>query len=195
MKTLLLFCFLSFGLFLKAQTKKSILIQEIYSNWLKHYHKGVEKCDTFFYAASIDDYSITILQEQFSEGKTIYSKQDTLNAYKINFTLKERNFITRKLGRLNSKKWNDRLFPNSKVVSAEQIDAIQESAVNRNLAPALRLCYTVYTFSDPIFLRNDTVCLFYSGKTNFAVKEGELCVFKKRGAQWIKFATIYDWIE
>lgn len=198
MKIVLLFCFLTLGLYSNAQKKNFVLIDEIYSNWLKSYSKGPGKCNLFLYSDTIDSYTIEIVKNQFLEDSIFlkYSpKKDTSKDVRIKFSSIERSYIIEQLNNLNMQAWPDEIFPMSRVVHFNKIDSIQKSVNAKKLDPLLRLCYTVYIFTHPIFLRQNTICLFYSGKTNFAVMEGEFWIFKKEGQNWIKYSPLYQWIE
>ncbi len=195
MKVLLLFSTLALSIYSNAQTKKFVLIDDIYANWHKSYNNDVRKCHTFLYSDIIDDYTNERVQDLFEINSVIYSNKDTLNADKIIFTLAEKNYVIKELQKLNHQKWPDAIFPKSKVITFNHIDSIQKSINAKKVDPLLRLCYTVYIFSHPIFLRENSICLFYSGKTNFAVKDGEFRLYKKQGSDWVKFAPLYRWIE
>lgn len=195
MKIPFLFSILALGLYSNAQTKQFVLIDSLYANWEKSYNNKEPKCDIFLYSDLIDEHTNEIVQDLFEINNTIYSKKDTLISDKITFTLSEKNFIITELQKLNKQKWPNEIFPKSRVVRFNDIDSIQKSINDQKLDPVMRLCYTVYIFSHPIFLRNNSICLFYSGKTNFAVRDGEFWVYKKQGSAWIKYAPVYRWIE
>ncbi len=82
MKFFLFFSFCALGLKVNAQTKPFTLIEEIYATWIKYYHNGSAKYDTFLYADKIDDYSNRRVQDVFLEDGVFHSKQDTATAEK-----------------------------------------------------------------------------------------------------------------
>ena len=61
--------------------------------------------------------------------------------------------------------------------------------------------YTLHTFSRPVFIRNNTVCLFYSDSGRYGglnpwnheedASSGELCIYIKDGNTWVKKITVY----
>lgn len=53
-----------------------------------------------------------------------------------------------------------------------------------------------FTFSKPIFLRNDTICIFYCAYSSCILcGGGELSVFEKNNGKWKRLSTIARWIS
>lgn len=176
-----------------AQQKQFALIDSIYQEW-KH---SSLRCDSFYYADVIDDYSIGRIIDLFLEDGSFINtaERDTAHAARINFTTTERKYIIEQLKNLNAKVWPNNLFPQSKVIAFANIDALEER-VNKEIPdPLQRLCHKVHSFSHPILLRHNTVCLFFSGRTDFATKEGDCWIYVKEGDQWKKLLPLYQWIE
>lgn len=196
MRTSLLLIILISFLSSNSQTKQFALIENIYSSWKKSANKYGRKCNLFLYSDMvIDEFSNSITQELFQTDSVFYSKQDTLNAGKIILTYDERMFLIKELQKLGDQKWTDKILPKSSVVSFLKIDSIQKSVNDQKLDPMVRLCYAVHTFSPPIFLRDNSICLFYFGKANFAYKEGEFWLYKKHKGKWTKFSPLYRWVD
>ena len=168
-------------------------LNEIHANWTKTYSKGDYKCDTFFYSDKIDIYTLEYVENILLENNVFlkYSaNQDTTNAERITLDSKEIEIIINELKLFHSSLWPDKLFPTSRVVPIEMVDSIQKSVNDKKLNPLIRLCSTVHFFSKPIYFRDNTFCMFYSGNTNFAVKEGEFWIFKREKTKWIKYSPI-----
>lgn len=54
----------------------------------------------------------------------------------------------------------------------------------------------LYSFSQPIFIRNDTLCVFYFGYAcGELCGEGKFVVFKKTLAGWKPYVHIYGWMS
>lgn len=194
MKIPILFSFLLTAQFASSQSRNFDLIDEIYSNW----KNSSNKCETFFYSDTMDAYTIERVKDLFlTEFSFIQASfnGDTTKADRIRFDSIERNYIIGQLINLNSVSWPDALFPKSKAVHFTKIDSIQKSVNDRKLDPLVRLCHSIYIFSHPIFLRQNSICLFYSGTTNFATKDGEFWIYRKEGSHWKKYAPIYRWTE
>lgn len=177
-----------------AQTKQFVLIQDIYNNWKKVYNDD-HTCDTFLYADKIDKSIINSLQSIFEKKDDFYSKQDTFKADKIAFTIEEKNFILNEWQNMSSISWPDKMFSNSRIIDHNKIDSLQTSVIDNKLDPVAGLCYTVFTFSHPILLRDSSICVFYFGKTTYAMKEGEFWIYKKNDKYWTKFSRIVFWVN
>lgn len=194
MKIPIIISFLLNVLCVKSQTADFELIDEMYSNW----KNSPNKCQTFFYADVMDTYTIERVRELFLVESSFikYSqKTDTTNAERIQFTAVEREYIINQLNNLNSNSWPDLILPKSKVISFTKIDSIQKSVNDQKLDPLIRLCHSVKIFSHPIFLRDNSICLFFSGTVDFAMKEGEFWIYRKEGFHWKKYTPLYRWIE
>ena len=194
MKLPLLLSFLLVTLSASSQVNTFELINELYSKW----EKSPNKCDTFLYSEKIDNYTIEMVKDQFLSDLPFIKfslNKDTTNAEKIIFDSSERKYIIDQLNLLNSTVWPNTIFPKSNVIAFSKIDSIQKSVNERKLDPILRLCYSVHFFSKPIFLRQNTICLFYTGTTDFAMKEGEFWIYKKDNTKWEKYSPIYRWLE
>jgi len=198
MKILFLISLLSFSIYASAQKRNFVLIDDIYSNWTKTYTDEKTACKTFFYSDIMDDQIIERVKDLFLEDSVFIKynlKQDTTGAGRIIFDAKERDLIIQQLQHLNAQAWQDQIFKRSKLVPFNKIDSIQRSVNEKKLDPLVRLCYLVHIFSHPIFVRNNTICLFYFGETDFATKEGEFWIYKKEGSDWVKYSPLYRWVE
>jgi hypothetical protein len=157
-----------------------------------------DKCKKFLYSNKVDSYTLNIVEIAFQENTTHFKyavSLDTTSAERIIFDSTERSFIRKEIKLLSTFEWADKLFQNSQVIDVLKIDSIQHSIKDNKLDTIFRFCFTIYTFSKPIFLRNNTVCIFYVGKVNFAIKEGEFWIYKKIKSKWIKFSPVYRWVE
>ena len=93
--------------------------------------------------------------------------------------------------------WTKDMFPNIKVINTDSLDNVYKgNPVEwwRYYYKNIGNCYN--SFSNPIFLRNYTYCLFYShsacGDLNGS---GELVLYKKSKGKWVKVKTYCSWIS
>lgn len=111
------------------------------------------------------------------------------------FTKDEIAFIQKTI-KTSSFKWNTELFGGLKMVSSDTVQMIF-----KDNAKGWRYFYKhfgngFYTFSKPIFLRNDTYCLFYSDYScGYTCGEGHLNLYKKENNKWIEVKTYCNWIS
>lgn len=169
-----------------GQTKYFEPINQIHTNWKKTNSKYKMNCNFFFYADTIDTTTIEITENVFFTDSVFIKwtpKQDTTNKDRITLTLKERKFIQGRIRGINLKPWNDKLFTDSRVIPFDKIDDLIKTVNDKKEDPLKRLCSTVYFFTRPIFLRRNSLCIFYFGKTTFATKEGEFWIYEKKNTK------------
>ena len=177
-----------------AQNEQFELIEKVHDQWRRYAFNRNNECDKYYYKDSIEHYVIDSVKNAISSKGAFYrieiygysSKPDS-----ITFDIAEKKFILNQLDDLNKLKWEDNLFRRSKKLSSCQIDSMYRVIRSSDTEPLNKLCYNVYTFSHPIFLRNNTICLFYNEERSFVAKEGEFSIYKLHRNEWIKYAPIY----
>ncbi len=93
-------------------------------------------------------------------------------------------------------KWAKEFFENTKLVSNDTINTIFKdnskwwTCFNKNIG------HSFNTFSVPIFLRNETYCLFYSDNhCGGLCGGGRLTLYKKENNKWTEVKSYCDWIS
>lgn len=111
------------------------------------------------------------------------------------YTKEELSFIKDKEYPLLTK-WAKESFGNTNLVSSDTINPIFEdnskwwTYFNKHIGRSFN------TFSTPIFLRNDTYCLFYSSHhCGGLCGGGNLALYKKQNNKWTVVKTYCDWIS
>ena len=106
----------------------------------------------------------------------------TILPEKIIFTEKEMKYVSEEIEKNNNNGW-----VKNKVVDAQFIarDTI-ESYLSKKSS-----FYIYHSFSKPIFLRNNSICIFYFDET----EGGKLATFVKVNGSWKYFAELYSWIS
>ncbi len=181
----LLFCFQT----LFAQNEKFELVQEVYRQWQKFEFNSRGQCNYLYINDSLIPEAIKGLKERLSEQKKYYCVDGvTLNVDSFEFDDSELEYITKEADRLNSHHWPEKIFPNAKIVHPGQFEKHFKST--ELLEPMEKFCYNVYTISNPIFLRNQTVCLFYNEERTFYNMSGEFSLYVYRKKKWELFSLI-----
>lgn len=102
----------------------------------------------------------------------------------------ERLLIQRKLKEMEEFFWKPRLFEKSALLSANQF--IQSNSIERN---KIEYRYKkMYSFSKPIFLRHNTICIFYNSYfCGMECGEGNFFVYLKENGKWKRWIFLYGW--
>ena len=194
MRTIFFTILLLLNISVFAQIEQFVLIENVYQQWKRFSFTRNNECDNFLFKDSIDHYvidsvkSVILARPAFRKMQLagIYQKGDS-----ITFSLDEKKYIIEQLEELNTYRWPDNIFKKSKKISPFQIDSMHSVMKSMDIAPIKKLCYNVYTFSHPIFLRNYTICLFYFEERSFIAREGEFSIYKLYNNEWTKYTPIY----
>lgn len=93
-------------------------------------------------------------------------------------------------------KWTKELFPNIKIVSSDTIDSIFKDNSKWWEYYYEHIGRSFNSFSFPIFLRNDTYCLFYSDHhCGGLCGGGRLTLYKKENNKWTEVKSYCNWIS
>ncbi len=129
---------------------------------------------------------------------TAFKTLDGLKEFRLDtalFTKKEIDFVDAEGKKTIIKKWTVSFFP--KVVTQDTIDAIFKT---RGFL-GWQYFHThfgrrITNFSEPIFLRNYTYCLFYYGSScGSTCGGGGLFLYKKEDDKWIEVKTYSSWVS
>ena len=112
----------------------------------------------------------TIYQDNFPD-KVINPEMPA----KIIFTQKELVEIFDKIEKANNESWIKNKLPNSTFVEANKL--------NND--------YEVYYSSKPIMIRENTICIYYFGNTEW----GKLSIYIKQNGEWKYFARLFEWVS
>lgn len=196
MPLLVVFFFFSLQVTAQENSSASTLIRDIYSNWFYDRPFTYQECDTFFYSEKVDSNIINKVKAHFLSDKEFKEWDPDQAAYvkrKTRFTLEERRYIVAQLDVVKTMKWPPKMFPFAYMVPLENVDILLSKTDNSKLKPQQKICMEIQHFSPPIFLRNNTLCFFYLGKSNIFTKEGTFWIYEKINGEWKRLASIYEW--
>jgi hypothetical protein len=157
-----------------------------------------EFLEDFYSLSNIDKNSLVICNkgsDYFYEVISEANFSDTIFGKKKDkfFILNEdeRNFIKKEIEKLNSFSWTKSKIDAKTIIPIQTFEKIfnDENSIknffNRNRG------LVIYSFSKPIFLRNDSICIFayayYCGMECTAI---HLSIYEKANSRWIKAALI-----
>ena len=111
------------------------------------------------------------------------------------YTKEELSFIKDQKSPLLAK-WTKEHFKNIKIISSDTINAIFKDNAKWWTYFNKHIGQSFNTFSVPIFLRNDTYCLFYSDHhCGGLCGGGNLTLYKKQDNKWKVVKSYCDWIS
>ncbi len=192
MKILFLWCMLFSFQTLFAQNENFELVQDVYKQWHKFTFNDNNQCSNIYINDSIDVSVINCMKEKFQNRKKFYHAEINEAGKKIldsvEFDKSEIDYVLVQIDKLNSNRWSEKVFPKAKKISPYQFES-HFSSVNF-LEPIDRLCYNIYTISNPIFLRNNKICIFYNEEKSFSNVEGAFWMYVYKKKAWMKYAPV-----
>ena len=127
---------------------------------------------------------------QYLTRDTIYArplkrrKNDSFDDFKIILTKNEKDSIKTKLSTLKSFDWGYNLMPKSIFLSPDSLRQILD--VKSKGWDYFKRHYRkgLYSFSKPIFIRNQSICFFYLDYTDGNFNDDGLGIWVKAGNKW-----------
>ncbi len=130
------------------------------------------------------------------QGALFPYRRDTPKEY-IVLSKQEKVYIFKCLQEQKTKAWPDNLFPKSRLILYDTITAIFKD--RRRGWPYFNNHFArsgFHSFTQPIFLRNNSLCIFYSDYSCGGLcGSGEFAVYRKQNGVWIKIISLYSWIS
>jgi hypothetical protein len=197
-RSYLLLVLFTISLRLTAQESSSSasLIRDIYSNWFNDRPFAYQECDTFFYSDKVDTNIINKVKQTFLSDKEYKEWDPDQAAYvkrKTRFTLEERRYIVNQLDAVKKISWPAKMFPFAYMIPLDAVDPLLAKTDNSKAKPQQKICMEIQHFTAPFFLRNNTLCFFYLGKSSIFSKEGTFWIYEKVDGEWKRLASIYEW--
>jgi hypothetical protein len=151
------------------------------------------------YTDSLGSYDGPMMKKMFGRelANSIAPMRNKLPISIFHFTKQEVDYINTQLYLLGSVVWKPGLLENSRLISEATVDKIFKNS----LAKGWRYFYKhygtqLYSFGKPIFLRNNAMCIFYSGyHCGGLCGTGSLCIYVKENGRWKNKYTILTWMS
>lgn len=189
LKLLWLFLFVLSIQLSKAQNENFELVQDVYKQWHRFAFNDRNQCKKIYINDSIESASISCIKERITEIKKLYRKDAETNKIdSIEFDDTEIRYIIDRANKLNDNHWSENIFPNARIIYPSEFE--KHFNTIGYLDPIEKLCYNIYTFSNPIFLRNNTLCFFYSEEKTFSNLNGEFSLYIYKNKNWMLYSTI-----
>lgn len=174
------------------------LIENPYFDWVYRWKIEGFECDTMYYTAQIESKIIdsTINNIRNTQSFQIHFLYRGDKSKLFNITKDEQAYLINELEQLKSYRWIPGVFPYSKCLEQNEIQATFDITENLSTEKEKNMCSIVYTFSKPIFVRNGSIALYLNQeryRTNYT--QLEFGFYKRENNRWEKIATVYKYYE
>ncbi len=176
--------------------KKGLKKEKAFLNWFFQ-NSSTRPFLTPYSLDSITVYSSGISNKRIDEIKNILDA-DTLADIEckkniVVFNKNERSYIHQQLEKMKSELWPEKLFKNSLIIDRDTINAIFKKTIVQQVEFFRKYPHGYSFFSKPIFIRNNTLCIFYSGY-NCAHNcfDDQLFILRKEAEDWVPFILLID---
>ncbi|WGQ10136.1 hypothetical protein QG516_00515 [Pedobacter gandavensis] len=195
---LLLFSSLIFFLFKPVHAKNENQEKE-FLNWFFRAHQKLN--GKVFYLGTLDDESIKYLRSTLKPD-TLYSGLSDEEDFKhfgkdkLVFSKSERMLIQKKIIALKFQNLPDQLFEGGKLLTSDSLKLYAEGNLDAWSNLNKNKIYKYFMFSRPIFLRNNTICLFnYAQYCGFKCGIGKTAIYRKEHGRWRRLMVLSSWIS
>ncbi len=154
------------------------------------------------YTDSLDKYEMNNMimafnqEGRYKNASKGFKRIDT-PSIQIVFTGEEKAYINLELYNLKFHEWDKNLFENSTRIPVDTVSKIFSD--NRKYGWLYFYNHygnKLYSFSKPIFLRNGTMCLFYSDYScGGTCGEGNFYIYLKIDGEWKPICRLFGWIS
>lgn len=122
----------------------------------------------------------------------IFIKSDS-----VKFTESEIKYINEEITKMARYKWDKGLFADALLIPTDKINKIFTDNIFKGWAYLkAKHIEKLYSFAPPIFLRDDTYCLFYySYGCGDLCGQGEFALYKKENGKWVKWFNLFESIS
>ncbi|RYY07184.1 MAG: hypothetical protein EOP43_04020 [Sphingobacteriaceae bacterium] len=119
------------------------------------------------------------IYSSFSQGQQKSDKQLIL-------TELEKKVINKEIDSQIDFKWEANLFEGSKMIEKDRT----------TFADVMKMNTSIYSFSKPIFIRNDSICIVYNQYTcGIECGQGTINIYRKVNNKWMEWIFLIQWIS
>ncbi|MFM6975615.1 MAG: hypothetical protein ACKOW2_02045 [Sphingobacteriaceae bacterium] len=172
--------------------------EKAFINWF------FQKAETRPYVTPYAKDSITVYASGLSANRIDYIKKelsiDTLidlecKKNKVILSKEEKVYIYRQLDGMKTQVWQKNLIENSILINKDTISTIFKRPVSAQLNFFSKYPHGYSFFSKPIFIRDNTLCIFYCGYNCFDLCfDDKLLILRKEGEDWVELISLIDTI-
>jgi len=126
----------------------------------------------------------------------IWRATDSNPDARIIFTKAERVFIKSELDKMATFRWTEGLLANAKMIKQDTVFSVFNDRSKGWSYFYNHFGFGYYSFSKPIFIRNNSICFFYRDHSACDLcGSGELAAYVLKKGKWVKLMTLYAWVS
>lgn len=157
--------------------------------------RGKPKYPIYFLANNHDSALREALKPDTLIDRMLYGGRDNPQN-KLILTKKEKKDILSHLNKLKHFKWKDQFIPGLKLISRDTVDYYLKDRVYGWQRMYDKGIAGYYSFSNPIFLRNETFCIFqYDYSCGSLCGDGTIMVYRKEKGKWKAYINLANWVS
>lgn len=168
-------------------------MDHVYQDWSDRWVFDSLNCDKMYYMESVAPDIINSTIKILSEKRSFPISEFYIGNKDKPFIISqaEQTYLIDELNKLQDFKWPSKMFPNSIKLTDNEIQKVF-SITKKYPWPKSAACSIIYSFSKPIFIRNNTICLYLSqeqyGESN---SQSKFSFYKKNGSEWEEYADVF----
>ena len=179
-----------------AQNEKQ---EKEFLNWFFREHQKLN--GKVFYLAAIATDKLSYLRSAV-HADTLYAEfppEEGIQNYRkdtLVFSVTDRALLQREMKSLKSQNLPDQCFEGGKMLSTDSLKLYAKDNLDFWGNLAKNKMNSFWMFSRPIFLRDQTICVFnYSNYCGFKCAYGKTAVYEKRHGRWRRLMVLSSWIS
>lgn len=130
--------------------------------------------------------------------RVTYDKGKTVVIDTFQLTTEELNYADSFLRAQSNTAWTGELINNAIFIPKKKVDELF-SGQSKDDDFYLLKTYgdsRIFFLSKPVFLRNDTICIFEKDMDcGFLCGGGDLTIYRKENDRWIRYRILFGWVE
>jgi hypothetical protein len=157
--------------------------------------RGRTKYPIYFLANNNNSALLEALKPDTLVDRMLYGGRDKPQNRLI-LTKKEKKDILFHLNKLKHLSWKDQFIPGLKLISRDTVDYYLKDRIYGWQRMHDKGISGYYSFSNPIFLRNETFCIFqYDYSCGSLCGQGKIMVYRKENGRWKPYLNLGNWMS
>jgi len=149
-----------------------------------------------FYTDSISKSQIAGIKTQLNRDTIFDNNWLTSEIKFIILSKEEKKYINSELDKFKDFTWRQGLVPQFKIIRTDTVNAIFNDRRRGWAYFHTKYGLYIHNFTKPIFLRNNTVCIFYKQYTcDYLCGFGTLDIYILKGGKWVVECQVSSWVS